>query len=103
MGTLFIKVIEISIVASFLMLAVIIFRLPLKKAPKWFMGVLWAIVALRLLFPFQIESKVGSFVAVHFSDADYDVSIDMVQPWGEDGIYVPVKYILPKEVKSEEY
>ena len=59
MGTLFIKVIEISIVASFLMLAVIIFRLPLKKAPKWFMGVLWAIVALRLLFPFQIESKVG--------------------------------------------
>ena len=59
MGTLFIKVIEISIVASFLMLAVIIFRLPLKKAPKWFMGVLWAIVALRLLFPFQIESKIG--------------------------------------------
>ena len=59
MGTLFIKVIEISVAASFLMLAVIILRMPLKKAPKWFMGVLWAIVVLRLIFPFQIESSVG--------------------------------------------
>lgn len=59
MGTLFIKVIEISAAASFLMLAVILIRIPLKKAPKWFMGVLWAIVALRLIFPFQLEAVVG--------------------------------------------
>ena len=59
MGTLFVKVIEISIAASFLMLAVILIRLPLRKAPKWFMGVLWAIVAIRLVFPFQIESQMG--------------------------------------------
>ncbi|MDC7293040.1 hypothetical protein NXH67_05890 [Butyrivibrio sp. DSM 10294] len=59
MGTLFIKIIEISIAASFLMMAVILIRFLLKKAPKWFMGVLWAIVALRLLFPFQIEASIG--------------------------------------------
>jgi beta-lactamase regulating signal transducer with metallopeptidase domain len=59
MGILFIKVIEISVAASFLMLAVILIRIPLKKAPKWFMGVLWAIVALRLIFPFQLEAAVG--------------------------------------------
>ena len=59
MGTLFIKVIEISIAATFLMLAVFLIRFLLKKAPKWFMGVLWAIVALRLVFPFQIEAKIG--------------------------------------------
>ena len=59
MGTLFIKVIEISVVSSFLMLAVILIRFMLGKAPKWFMGVLWAIVALRLVFPLQIESKIG--------------------------------------------
>ena len=59
MGTLFIKVIEISVAASFLMLAVILLRIPLKKAPKWFMGVLWAIVALRLIFPFQFEASIG--------------------------------------------
>ena len=59
MGTLFIKIIEISVAASFLMLAVILLRFPLKKAPKWFMGVLWAIVALRLIFPFQFEASIG--------------------------------------------
>ncbi|WP_026665024.1 M56 family metallopeptidase [Butyrivibrio sp. FC2001] len=59
MGTIFIKVIEMSIAAAFLMAAVILLRFPLKKAPKWFMGVLWAIVALRLALPFQIETKLG--------------------------------------------
>ena len=59
MGTIFLKVIEMSIAASLLMLLVIILRMPLKKAPKWFMGVLWAMVALRLIMPFQIEARIG--------------------------------------------
>ena len=59
MGTIFINVIEMSVAAAFLMIAVMLIRIPLKKAPKWFMGVLWAIVALRLVLPFQIESKIG--------------------------------------------
>lgn len=59
MGNLFINVVEMSIAASILILAVILIRIPLKKAPKWIMGVLWAIVAFRLIFPFQIESKIG--------------------------------------------
>ncbi|WP_408070220.1 M56 family metallopeptidase [Butyrivibrio sp. JL13D10] len=59
MGTVFIKIIEMSIAASFLMLAVILIRFPFKKAPKWFMGVLWTIVALRLAIPIQIETKIG--------------------------------------------
>ncbi|WP_049945812.1 M56 family metallopeptidase [Butyrivibrio sp. LC3010] len=59
MGTIFIKIIEMSISAVFLMLAVILIRFPLKRGPKWFMGVLWAIVALRLAIPFQIETKIG--------------------------------------------
>ena len=59
MGMIFIKVIEMSVAATFLMVAVILLRIPLKKAPKWFMGVLWAIVALRLIMPFQIEADFG--------------------------------------------
>lgn len=39
---------------------VIILRLLLKKAPKAFICVLWALVVLRLMFPFQIESPIGS-------------------------------------------
>jgi beta-lactamase regulating signal transducer with metallopeptidase domain/PBP1b-binding outer membrane lipoprotein LpoB len=42
-----------------LIVAVALLRIPLKKAPKWFMGVLWTIVALRLLVPLQVESGFG--------------------------------------------
>ena len=50
---------EMSIAALLLMVAVMLIRIPLKKAPKWFMGILWAIVALRLLVPVQITAHVG--------------------------------------------
>ena len=48
MGVVFLKVFEMSIAALLLILAVVLLRFPLRRAPKWFMGVLWAIVALRL-------------------------------------------------------
>ena len=59
MGTIFFKVMEMSIAALLLMVAVVLIRIPLKKAPKWFMGILWAIVALRLIVPVQVTAHVG--------------------------------------------
>ncbi len=59
MGLIFSKVLVMSMAAVFLIVAVALLRIPLKKAPKWFMGVLWTIVAIRLLVPIQIESGVG--------------------------------------------
>lgn len=59
MGLIFSKVLEMSMAAVLLIVAVALLRIPLKKAPKWFMGVLWTIVALRLLVPIQIESGLG--------------------------------------------
>lgn len=56
MTELFLKIINMSISASWLILAVLICRLVLKKAPKWVNVLLWGIVAVRLLFPFTIES-----------------------------------------------
>ncbi|WP_029233239.1 M56 family metallopeptidase [Butyrivibrio sp. VCB2006] len=76
MGYLFIKVLGMSIAALVLMIAVIIVRIPLKRAPKWFMGALWAIVALRLIVPVQFESGLGfmpnfgSAVEQFFADGD---------------------------------
>lgn len=41
-----------------------------------------------------VESpEVGSFIAINFSDVDYDISVGVVQPWGKDGIYVPVRFL----------
>ena len=59
MGTIFFKVLEMSIAALLLIAVVSIIRIPLRRAPKWFMGVLWTIVALRLLVPVQITAHVG--------------------------------------------
>lgn len=59
MGLIFSKVLQMSMAAILLIVAVALLRIPLKKAPKWFMGVLWTIVALRLLVPVQIESNLG--------------------------------------------
>lgn len=56
MEAVFLKIINMSITASWLILAVILLRLLLKKAPKWIMGVLWGFVAIRLIVPFSLES-----------------------------------------------
>jgi len=52
----FISLVNISITASWAVLAVIIARFLLKKAPKWLSCALWSIVGLRLAFPFSLES-----------------------------------------------
>ena len=57
MNVIFLEVINNSITASYLIVAVIILRLLLKKIPKWSVCLLWAMVALRLMMPFEIESR----------------------------------------------
>ena len=56
MSEIFLKIINMSISASYIVLAVLLLRLLLKKAPKWITVVLWGIVAVRLICPFSIES-----------------------------------------------
>ncbi len=59
MSAVFIKIFNMCITASYMMLAVILFRMLLKKAPKWLTCILWALVALRLVFPFSFESMIS--------------------------------------------
>ena len=59
MNDLFLKIINMSISASWLVLAVLLLRFVLKKAPKWVNVLLWGIVAVRLAFPFSIESALS--------------------------------------------
>ena len=56
MGELFLGFVNKSISAGWLVLAVVILRPLLKKAPKWLNPVLWSMVGLRLILPFSIES-----------------------------------------------
>lgn len=59
MDDVFLKVVNLSISASWLILAVLVLRVVLKKAPKWVMPLLWGVVALRLVCLFSIESALS--------------------------------------------
>lgn len=55
MDAVFIKLLNMSIAATWLILAVLILRVLLKKTPKWMNCILWGIVAVRLVCPFSFE------------------------------------------------
>lgn len=56
MELFFLRVLNLSIQASLLIAVVLLLRVFLKKSPKWIHCLLWALVAIRLVCPFSIES-----------------------------------------------
>ena len=61
MSSVFLKTVNMSIAAGWLILAVILARMLLKKAPKWIPCLLWGLVAIRLICPFSFAS-IFSFI-----------------------------------------
>ncbi len=59
MTDVFLRILNMSISAGWLVMAVLGARLLLKRAPKWVNVLLWAIVALRLVCPFSLESALS--------------------------------------------
>ncbi|NEU31931.1 hypothetical protein GN156_14250 [bacterium LRH843] len=56
MSELFLSVLNMSLTASYVIIFVILVRLPLKKVPKFISYALWGVVAFRLIIPFSFES-----------------------------------------------
>ncbi|MBR6552707.1 MAG: hypothetical protein IKT89_07700, partial [Clostridia bacterium] len=57
MSTIFLYFANISITATWVVLALVLLRPVLKKVPKWVNCILWSVVGLRLCFPINIESR----------------------------------------------
>lgn len=57
MTSVFLQLLNASITATWVVLAVLVLRLCLKKAPKWISCALWGAVGLRLVLPFSVESS----------------------------------------------
>ena len=85
MNDLFLKIINMSISASWLVLAVLLLRFVLKKAPKWVNVLLWGIVAVRLAFPFSIESALSLIPSAETVPMDIEMA---VQPEINSGVPV---------------
>ncbi len=56
MEKLFLELLNRSITAGWLILAVMLVRVLFRRAPKWVTGCLWILVAVRLVMPFSVES-----------------------------------------------
>lgn len=56
MDKLFLTILNMSLTGAFVIAAICLARLPLKKAPKIISYCLWAVAGFRLAFPFSIES-----------------------------------------------
>ena len=76
MQTVFINILNVSITASFIVLAVLAFRLLLRRAPKYIHVLLWGLVAVRLLLPINVESELS---------------------------LIPSKQTIPEEITTEKY
>lgn len=122
LSELFLKILDMSLSASWLVLAVIVARLVLRKAPKWVNVLLWGLVAVRLLCPFTPESSlsrvpdndamlsdwtddyVGDIEIFHDNRAEFQTAVEAGRTplyAGEDGYYVvtaPDKVSAPRTV-----
>lgn len=57
LGEILLKLFNMSIAAGWLVIAILLLRLIFKKAPRWLICALWAIVAVRLICPIMLESS----------------------------------------------
>ncbi len=76
MADIFLKLVNMGSAASWLIIAVLILRLLLKKAPKSFNCFLWCMVGVRLLIPLSVESVFSLIPSVEVVPAEVFYSID---------------------------
>lgn len=75
MKELFLKLVELSLSSSYIILAILILRLILKKTPKWTFCFLWGLAGIRLVLPFSIQS---AFCLVPSVPTDADAAQSVV-------------------------
>ena len=75
MTKLFVQILQMSISAGYVVLAILLIRLILRKAPKKYSYALWSVVAFRLLCPYSFKS-VFSLFNLHFG-AKENPAIDL--------------------------
>lgn len=102
MTEIFLKLLNMSISASWLVLAVLVLRLLLKKTPKWITCLLWCIVALRLVMPFTIESGLSLIPSAEVIPQDIVTSQVPAIHSGIPAVNSTVNPMVAQQVMAEE-
>ncbi len=85
MDAVFLKLIELSIIGSLFVLAVVLLRLIFRKAPKWIFCLLWGLVALRLVVPVSVQS---TFSLVPNNVSEKQIASQMAKSYVGDVTYI---------------
>ena len=85
--SILVGLLKLSLPAGILIAAVLLARQLLRKAPKWISCALWALVALRLICPFTIESPLSVMPNDVGSGKAVDAWMDSYVPGGYTVIY----------------
>ena len=70
MTQVFIHLLNMSLSAGLLVVAILLLRPLLAKAPKWSICLLWAVVGLRLILPFSQSSALSLLPSAQFIPTD---------------------------------
>lgn len=95
MSEIFVRILNMSISACFVVGAVLLFRLLLARAPKQYSYFLWLLVFVRLLCPFTIESPLslvpvkGEALSYQSGSMEIDTGIKAVDRLVKEGIALP--------------
>ena len=99
----FVKIIlEASFTAGLAALAVMLIRLAMKKAPKRWAYVLWAVVFFRCLCPFSVESGLSVFNAVN-AIPERTAETETVEALSEAAENSEIENILPVQTDLNTY
>jgi len=82
LDTIYMQILDMSKTASIVILAVLLARLILKKAPKVFSYAIWAVVLFRLLCPVTFESPASAVPELPSVSQGYTLSEEPISLWG---------------------
>ncbi|MBP3389180.1 MAG: hypothetical protein J6K98_04810 [Clostridia bacterium] len=99
LDAVFLQILNMGFTASFVIVAVLLLRLLLKKAPRRFSYLLWAVVLLRLVCPFTLESA-ASLIRINPTPLPSDI-VTTDTPRVETGL--PAVDAAVNEVLAERY
>ena len=68
----FLLILNMSLTAGYVMVAIVIIRACIKKSAKWVIGILWLVVFIRLLLPVSFSSEFSIFSTIPQSDIPLD-------------------------------
>lgn len=94
MTDLFLKMLNMGLTAGWLVLAVLLLRLLLRRAPGWVRYVLWALVGIRLVCPFAVQSVLSLIPGSTPIPADLPMAAEPAVQSGVDAVDQVINPIL---------